>query len=260
MRRVFAIFCVLLFLLLALVWQLIPGAYAQNSNSGIAVYIKLLDKDVTEGDIVVLSKEGYILGNVPYDPNIFGVVVSDPAVAFESDQPNSHPIVSEGKVFMRVSTINGNIKKGDLITTSTIRGVGQKATESGFIAATALQDYSAKSSKDIGKILVVVSVGHGSVSTAGASNNLLKSFEFVLKAPYLSPLSVFRYVFAAIMIIISFLIAVGYFGRISSLGIEALGRNPLAGRVIILSVVMHIILALVIIAVGLGVAYLTLVF
>lgn len=259
MRRVFAFFLVVLFFALFLFGNIITVVNAQSNNSsGIAVYIQILDKNIVEGDIVTLSGKGYALSDTPYDPNLFGVVVSDPAIAFESSQPNSHPVVSEGKVYMRVSTINGAIKKGDLITSSTIRGVGEKATESGFIVATALEDYNASSSKDIGKILVVLSVGHGTVSSE-VRNSLLRTFEFVMKAPYMSPLSVLRYVFAAIMIIVSFLVAVGYFGRISSLGIEALGRNPLASRIIIFSIVLHIILAFTIIAVGIGIAYLTLV-
>lgn len=258
MRRVFA------FVLVVLIWTLyqfgfaLPLVNAQKSSSGIAVYIQVSDKNVVEGDIITISKKGYTLSTIPYDPNLFGVVVRDPAIAFESNQPNSHPVVSEGKVFVRVSTINGNIKKGDLITSSTIPGVGQKATESGFIVATALEDYSSSSSKSIGRILVVLSVGHGTVST-DARSNLMKSFEFVLKAPYMSPLSLLRYIFAAVMVIASFLIAVGYFGRISSLGIEALGRNPLASRLILFSIVLHIVLAFTIIAVGIAVAYATLV-
>lgn len=259
MRRVFAFLMMLLFLVLSQFGQAIPMARAQSNNSsGIAVYIQVLDKNVAEGGIVTLSKNGYVLTNAPYDPNIFGVIVTDPAIAFESSQPNSYPVVSEGKVFLRVSTINGAIKKGDMLTSSTTPGVGQKATESGFIVATALEDYSSSSSKDVGKILVVLSVGHGSVSSDSRSN-ILRTFDFLLKAPYMSPLNVIRYVFAAIMVIGSFLIAVGYFGRISSLGIEALGRNPLAGRIILFSIVLHIILAFTILAVGIAVAYLSLV-
>ena len=259
MRRVFAFFMMVLFLIVSLFRHVVPQVDAQNnSSSGIAVYIQVIDKKAQQGDIITLAKNGYVLSNAPYDPNLFGVIVSDPAIAFESNQPDSHPVVSEGKVYMRVSNINGKIKKGDLITSSTIPGVGQKATESGFIVATALEDYNTASSKDVGRILVVLSVGHGSVSNEVRSN-LLRTFEFVLKAPYMSPLNVLRYVFAAIMVIGSFLIAVGYFGRISSLGIEALGRNPLAGRIIIFSIVLHVILAFTIIAVGLAVAYLSLV-
>lgn len=257
MRRVSVFFMVVLFLASSMLGRVISVAHAQSSDnsSGIAVYIQVLDKKVVEGDIITLSKDGYVLSGVPYDPNLFGVVVNDPAIVFESDQPNSHAVVSQGKVLMRVSTVNGNIKKGDLVTSSTIHGVGQRATENGFIMATALEDYAGK---DIGKILVVLSVGHGVVSS-DTRGNLLKSFEFALKAPYMSPLSALRYVFAAVMVIGSFLIAVGYFGRVSSVGIEALGRNPLAGKLIIFSVVLNIFLAFIIVAVGIGVAYLTLV-
>jgi hypothetical protein len=258
MRRVFAFLLVVLFIV-QFAW-IIPVVFAQsnNSSSGIAVYIQIIDKSVQEGDIITLSPKGYILGKEPYDPNIFGIVVKDPAIAFENSQANSYPVVSSGKVFMRVSTINGNIKKGDSLTTSIMPGVGQRATESGFIIATALEDYSANSTKDAGKILVVLNVGQGAAST-GARGNLINAFNFFLSAPYMSPLSVLRYVFSAVMVILSFVIAVGYFGRISSLGIEALGRNPLAGRMIIFSIVLHVILALAIVGVGVAAAYLALV-
>lgn len=229
-----------------------------DDTSGVAVYVQVQDKNVQEGDIIALSRKGYVLGAVPYDPNLYGVVVSNPAVAFESDIPNSYPVVSQGKVLLRVSTINGKIKKGDLLTSSTLPGIGQKSTESGFVIATALEDYNANSSKEIGKILVVLDVGHGAMSSE-ERGNLFRSINFLLNTPYLSPLSVARYIFASLMVVISFGIAIGYFGRISSLGIEALGRNPLAGRMITFGIVLHIFLSLVILVIGLGVAYLTLV-
>ncbi len=261
MRRVFACFMVILFFFLVVpLWQIIPVSYAQSdtSSSGIAVSIQVVDKKVQEGDIITLAQKGYALGTVPYDPNIFGVVVKDPAIAFESSQPGSYPVISHGKVFMRVSTINGKIKKGDLITTSVIPGVGQKATETGFIVASALEDYGSSSTKDVGKILVVLNVGQGNIST-NTTGSLLNVFKTVMSAPHLAPLAVVRYIFAAVMVILSFVIAVGYFGRISSLGIEALGRNPLASKMITIGIVLHVFLALVIVAVGVAVAYFSLV-
>lgn len=230
----------------------------EDSTSGVAVYVQIVDKNVQEGDIISLSRKGYALGTVPYDPNLYGVVVKNPAVAFESDIANSYPVVAQGKVLLRVSTINGKIKKGDLLTSSTMPGVGQKSTESGFVIATALEDYNANSIKDVGKILVVLDVGHGAMSSE-ERGNLFRSINFLLNTPYLSPLSVARYIFASLMVIISFGIAIGYFGRISSLGIEALGRNPLAGRAITFGIVLHIMLSLVILGIGIAVAYLTLV-
>jgi hypothetical protein len=238
------------------VFAQLDGNGVGGNSSGIAVYIQILDKNVAEGDIVSLSSKGYVLSKQAYDPNIFGVVVRDPAIAFESSQANSYPVVSAGKVPMRVATTNGKIKKGDLLTSSTRPGVAEKATESGFVVATALEDYG---DSKVGRILVVLSVGHGIASTDDTKGNLLKTFNYLMSAPYLSPMGALRYLFAAIMVILSFMVAVGYFGRVSSLGIEALGRNPLAGRMILFSIVIHVLLALVIVGVGIAVAYLALV-
>lgn len=257
MGRIIAFFLILIFIYLYS--GITQEVYAKNdASSGIAVYIQIADKNVQEGDIITIGTKGYMLGSVPYDPNIFGVVVKNPALAFEDSNAGSRPVISHGKVYLRVSTMNGNIKKGDLVTTSTVPGVGQKATENGFIIATALEDFSAKSPREVGKILVVLDVGHGSISNE-RQNNLVKSLSFSLSAPYLSPLSILRYLFAAVMVIVSFLIAVVYFGRISSLGIEALGRNPLAGKLITFGIVLHVLLAIVVLGVGVVVAYLVLV-
>ncbi len=261
MGRVVAFFCVaILFVIfggnfVGMALAQVASNSANGNNSGIAVSVQIIDRNVVEGDVVSLSSKGFVLSKQAYDPNIFGVVVRDPAIAFESNQKNSYPVVSEGKVLMRVTTANGKIKKGDLLTSSMKPGVAEKATESGFVVATALGDYG--DSKD-GRILVVLSLGNGTVSTGG-QGNLLKTFNYLMSAPYLSPMGTLRYLFAAIMVILSFVVAVGYFGRISSLGIEALGRNPLAARMILFSIVIHVLLALVIVGVGIAVGYLALV-
>ena len=89
--------------------------------------------------------------------------------------------------------------------------------------------------------------------------NIFKLFTIAADAPYLSPLNALRYVFAGIMVIASFFIAVFFFVRVSTTGVEALGRNPLAGKLIMASVILHLLLAAVIILIGLGVGYIILV-
>jgi F0F1-type ATP synthase membrane subunit c/vacuolar-type H+-ATPase subunit K len=49
-----------------------------------------------------------------------------------------------------------------------------------------------------------------------------------------------------------------FFGRVVARGVEAMGRNPLAGSLIAVSVVFNLILTVVIMLVGLGIAYLIL--
>jgi F0F1-type ATP synthase membrane subunit c/vacuolar-type H+-ATPase subunit K len=61
------------------------------------------------------------------------------------------------------------------------------------------------------------------------------------------------------MVIISFTLGMIYFGRASRTGIEAVGRNPLAKRVIQLTIFLNIVLTIVIVMVGLAIAYLILI-
>jgi len=240
---------------LALIMLASPAfAQSNDTSSGIATYIPIAG-ETHPGDIVDLSKNGYKLSSTPYDPSVFGVIAENPSVSFENTNlKGTQPVISTGKVYVRVTTVNGPIHKGDLISASKTPGVGQKATQDGYVIGTALQDYTASDPKAIGRVLVVLNITFN--ASSGQSNkNLLSTFQNALDAPYLSPLNALRYVLAGIMIVISFVIAVSFFGKVSRLGVEAIGRNPLAGRMILMSVVLHLILAASIILVGVGIAY-----
>lgn len=263
MKRVIAFICVLITLFTFL--GLKDFVYAQiGDSSGVAVYVPVKDEKAEEGDVISLSKDGYILGKEAYDPNIFGVVVKNPAVAFESDLPGSKPVVAQGKVIMKVSTANGAIKNGDLLTTSKYPGVGQKATQMGFVVATALESYNAASPEKVGKILVVLNVGlrNASAETGSLSSkfsNLTHIIEMIREPELIPPQLMLRLVFAGLMVLISFMVGVGYFGKISGMGIEALGRNPLARATIIFGIAINMFLAFGIISIGMAVGYFILV-
>lgn len=255
----FMIGSLMLFLMLFLTLHSPSSVLAQEAiSSGIATYIPI-KANAQEGDIISLTKEGYDLARTPYEASIFGVIAENPSVSFEnSDLKGSKPVISTGKVYVRVSGVNGPIKKGDLITASTIPGVGQKATQEGYVIGTALQDFQPQDKNQIGKILVVLNISFNPGS-GGVKTNLLASFQQALTAPYLSPLNTLRYALAAILVITSFVIAVGFFGKVSTVGVEAIGRNPLASKLILLSVVFHLLLAAGIILIGVAIAYLVLV-
>jgi hypothetical protein len=74
-------------------------------------------------------------------------------------------------------------------------------------------------------------------------------------AAYDEPLKVFKYVISSIIIIASFAFGFIIFSRVINTGIEALGRNPLAGRMIQLSILFNVILVIIIIMSGLGLVY-----
>lgn len=253
-----------LFLAVALFVLFTIPVFAADNTSGIAISVPVSDKNVQDGDIVSVKNGNYYLSNTAYDQYLFGVVTTSPAVAFENPQlSESKPIVSEGKAYVRVSSVNGSIVQGDFITTSTIPGVGQKALEDGFVLGTALETYSNTDPKKIGTILVSVNPhvlnNLSNVSSENVRVNLLEMLKTSPNAVTVSPLASLRYILAAIIAIIAFVFGFIYFGRVAMNGIEALGRNPLAGRLIQISVIFNLLLTVVIIGIGLAIAYLILI-
>jgi F0F1-type ATP synthase membrane subunit c/vacuolar-type H+-ATPase subunit K len=67
-----------------------------------------------------------------------------------------------------------------------------------------------------------------------------------------------RYLTAALMVILGFVLGFVYFGRIAKAGVEAIGRNPLSSKTIEFGLILHILLTIVIVGAGLGIGYLIL--
>lgn len=242
---------------------LISPVYANAADSdfrssGLAVPISVVDKTASDGAIISSNPDGFILSDTPYDPSIYGVVNQNPSIAFENlDSDDSKPVISIGKALVQVSTQNGEIKINDFITTSKIPGVGQKANLNGFVVGTALENYSESDPKKTGKILVSVNP-HYNGAFVGIRSNLIELLKDARNAYVLSPLVSLRYLLAASISIISFVLGFIYFGRVARTGVESLGRNPLAAKLISLGIVFNLAMTIVIILVGLFIAYLIL--
>lgn len=246
-------------ILLILVW-ILPGIFqimAQNISSfGIANPTSIKDKVVRDGDIISASEGGYTLTKSSYDPRLYGVVTINPAVAFNTNQTGTrYPVVSSGNTFVNLSTINGRVKKGDPITSSPIPGVGMKATESGYILGYALQDFSSDDPREIKRVQVQVDTQFFAPLSSGPRSKLLDVFRLSAIATYEKPLTVLRYVVAAIVVLLSFVLGFLAFGRVASVGVEALGRNPLAAKMIQLGIVLNVFITIMIIGSGLVIGY-----
>lgn len=228
-------------------------------SSGMAIPVIIINKDAKDGNIIASTRKGYELSKTAYDPNTYGVLTENPALYLQNtDTPTQKPVLTSGKAYVLVTATNGKIEKNDIITSSVIAGVGQKATINGFVLGTALESYNNSNPKAIGKILVVIKPNYNS-SFGNTRANLLETLKAAFNPAPLSQLTSLRYVLASVIAVISFIIGFIYFGRIARSGIEALGRNPLAGKTIQLNIVLNLILMVVIILVGLTLAYLILV-
>lgn len=231
---------------------------AQSLSSGVANYYKV-EGEIADGDLISSSDEGYRRSTIGYDPLMFGVVSLDPAVAFEpEDTEGLTPIITNGNVYVRVTSQNGTIKSGDFLTSSDIEGVAQKATENGYVLGQALEDYTEENPSTIGEVLVAVQITLYSPPTS-VGGNIFDSFRQAVTAPYLAPLNALRYLIAALIVLATFVLGIIYFGKVAKSGVEAVGRNPLAGRMIQLNVILNLFLTIVVMLVGLGLAYIILV-
>lgn len=222
--------------------------HAQTSSSGVAVSVDLSSVDLIDGSIICSSK----LCNIAYDSSVMGVYTQSPSILLENTSLiDGKPVISSGKVYVR---FEGSIKKGDYVTTSEKSGVAMKATRNGYVLGTALEDFDGPS----GKILVALGM-RPAVLASTTSDNLWEALRQGLSSLYLTPLSALRYVMAMIITLVAFVLGFAYFGRVAKSGVEAVGRNPLAGRTIEFTVILNVVLTAIIMGSGLLLAYIILV-
>lgn len=233
-------------------------SYAQDPFTGIAHNVPIQGEKIEDGDIISFSSKGYFLTKSPYDPKIIGIVDLKPAIHVDIKSAlKTYPVVSNGTVYVKVSTVNGPIKKGDPITSSEFSGVGMKAVQPGFVIGIALEDYQNTDAKKVGLIAVSTSLHYAS-GLKGIGNSIFDIFKLGTIATYEQPSVVFKYLVAAIVVLLSFVMGFISFGRLAALGIEALGRNPLASRIIQFGMIINVTITFAIIGTGLAVAYLVL--
>lgn len=105
---------------------------------------KSTDENMFSNGTIVSSENATLraqpkMTNKPYDELMFGIYYENNAV------PNgpiirTNPFVSSGVTYVKYNSENGQIKKGDLITSSSTPGEGMKATQSGMVIGIALED------------------------------------------------------------------------------------------------------------------------
>ncbi|MDO8488113.1 MAG: hypothetical protein Q7S31_02235 [bacterium] len=230
----------------------VVSVHAQGVSPAISVSAAVENVDLTSGTILCAYPEGNVPCNREYDSTILGVISKEPAVLLQNTtQSDTLPVVNSGKGVVRVKA-DANIKKGDFVTSSTTAGIGQKASQSGYVIGLAQADQQGE------LVLVAVNV-RPAIVAEGIRGNLLETLRTGLASVYLTPLNALRYILALVVTVIAFTLGFMYFGRVAKTGVEAVGRNPLASRTIQLSVIFNIILTVVIMLAGLALAYLILI-
>jgi len=238
---------------------------AQGLDFGVATTYKLDDKNLENGDILSISPGKNILerSSTNYDEKMFGVYVAKPKIVYRTTD-SDFPVLRSGESQVSVTNFNGPIKKGDYITSSEIKGKGQKASLlTGFVLGVALSDFDGKSGKEItyqgkkyrqGSVLLAVGIGPASplsLKTGGGLFGIVEgmlgnlAFNFQATKDFSK---IMRYIIAGLVAISAIFINFHTFGKNVTHGIEAIGRNPMAKlsiqSMIIINVVLIAILSL----------------
>src|SRR5262249_4491180 len=140
---------------------------------------------------------------------------------------NGVPVISDGIVYVLVSSLQGNIQRGDMLTTSTIPGVAVKANKSGYVLGASLEDYSNPDPTKSDLIAADLNLHYFNTKPTllGSLTDLLK---FALLPTNNAPSPIWKYLVAAAVVLSSLVLAFMTFGRTAAKGVEALGRNPSA--------------------------------
>lgn len=233
-------------------------AFAQGFNLGVATYAEIPKGTVKNGDIISANGKTFKLTDVEYDALMAGVIVLEPAVAIDMVQnKNGFSYVTTGNTLVNVTTQNGEIKAGDSITSSKTPGVGMKATQAGYIIGTAQEGYNESDKTKVGSIFVTLNTRFAYPQTkSDPTSRFLDIFNLTAAASYQQPSLFIKYAIASLVVIVSFVVGFFSFGRIASNGITALGRNPLAARIIQLGIVFNVLITLAIVFSGLFLSYL----
>lgn len=205
--------------------------------------------------------------------NMLGVVVDPgdaPVSLSNNDQLSQVYVATFGQYNVLVSTQNGPIKTGDLVSISSLVGVGAKATVSNAtILGKALQSFDGKTTSvgsttlngatvQLGRILVDISVAHNPIYQptvpAGVPRFLAKAAQFVTN----KPIGALRLYASLAVFLLSLIAAVSLLYSGARNSVRAIGRNPLARHLIMRNLLQIIIIALIVFIIGLLGVYLLL--
>lgn len=212
------------------------------------------------------------------DENLFGVVVIDPVLQVTSvvEVGGRLPIVRFGEALVAVSDLAGPVEAGDIITSSRISGVGQRAPKDTVVhmlgVALAPLDVTDTTTEEVlvdeqpvhvGLVPIALRIGlyvpsdqqvatssgalGAETGASAAASGGKTSFDGT------TVLDLFRYVLAAAVTLASIVIALRSFGGSLSQSIVSVGRNPLARPYIVSMMLWNSFLIILISGVGLAI-------
>lgn len=130
-----------------------------GAGSDLAEIYSTTDTTIGAGDVVSLDSSlnaGVKKSDKPYDKNAFGIISTSPSLVMGTlDDPGVTPVLVafSGRVPVKVTSENGPIKFGDLLTSSSTPGVAMRATKAGQIIGQAMTEFDGGG---VGKVMAFI--------------------------------------------------------------------------------------------------------
>ncbi len=245
----------------------VTQSYGTDDTLQKGMLVRLDSKDSTKVSILKQDESDRMLGLV--------VAANDAALSLTSDLDKRQVYVASfGKYNALVSTQNGPIKIGDLISISTLNGIGMKADgEEKMVLGKALTAFDGsdaegtasltnsegdKTTVSLGRINVQVSVQSNPLQSAGLPSALTQFLSDIGYSVTKKNVSVARlYLATLILLVASIVSGVMLFSSVRST-LVSIGRNPLAKQAIVRSMFQVVITSLIIFIIGVFGVYLLL--
>ena len=148
--------------------------YEINNSADLAEVYATNDLNLEGGDLVELDPNlmaGVQKTSHAQNMSVLGVVSTKPSKVIGGrggEGASGVPIALTGRAPIKVSTMNGEIEKGDLLTTSPIPGVAMKATDEGYMVGRALAEYKGEG---VGSVLSFVATQYANPNTSEFGSN-----------------------------------------------------------------------------------------
>jgi hypothetical protein len=232
---------------------IINHVYAQISDFT-NVY-DISDQDAKSGDIIIFdTTRGLVRSNSAYGINMFGLLTDQTSIELKRADGTGKPVIRSGIGKINIILSNGQIKKGDYITSSTLPGLGMKATLSGNVIGIALEDSTQNqnfnqncivnpSSCPTDQISIAVKPDYADLTDPRTTNRL---FEYIGTAFFRNSQDpqgfgrIIKNVVAGIIVLVTLIFGLLIIARSVPKTVEAIGRNPLAKRSIQLTLALNI--------------------
>lgn len=143
-------------------------AMVVDNGADLAEIYSTSDESLQAGDLVSLDpllSVGVKKSSEKYDRALFGVVSTWPGMVIggsNGEGVKAIPVALSGRVPVKVNTENGDIKAGDLLTSSSTPGVAMKASKAGSVIAQAMTNYSGD---EAGTVLAFIKNGGSNGAT-----------------------------------------------------------------------------------------------